>query len=39
MQADFLATPVTLILQTPSARSQAGAIREGSAALLPATLD
>ena len=35
----FLATPLALILQTPSAKSQPGAIREANADLLPATLE
>ena len=34
----FLARPLTLTLQTPSAKSHPGAIREANAAPLPATL-
>ena len=35
----YLARPLALILLTPSAKSQAGAIREANAAPLPATLE
>ena len=35
----YLATPLALISQTPSAKSQLGAIREANAALLPAALE
>ena len=35
----YLATPLALILQTPSAMSQPGAIRECNAALPPAALE
>ena len=39
MLTAYLARPLALILLTPSAKSQPGAIREAHAAPLPATLE
>ena len=39
MLTAYLARPLALILLTPSAKSQPGAIHEANAAPLPATLE